>query len=240
MLSRRTIPKDLAGILFDKDGTLVDYDKTWYPLNLEAARIAGSGDSDLQQKILIACGSDPETGKTLADSVFAAASTKEIAEHMISIGSDFGKQELTMALDRLYSEGARNSVSTCDLQILMESLRAQGYQLGIASSDNENSISTTVKVHEIDEHIEFIAGYDSGHGIKPGPGMVHGFCSKIGCSPSQVIVVGDNRHDIEMGRSAEAGATIGVLSGTGSKETLGNYADFILESVSELPGLLTA
>ncbi len=240
MLSRRTIPNDLVGILFDKDGTLVDYDKTWYPLNLEAARIAGSGDPELQQKILIDCGSDPETGRTLGDSVFAAASTREIAERMISIGSEFETEELTRALDLLYSEGARNSVSICDLSTLMESLRVRGYRLGIASSDNENSISTTVKVHEIDELIDFIAGYDSGHGIKPGPGMVNGFCRKIGCSPSQVIVVGDNRHDIEMGRSAGVGATIGVLSGTGSQETLGNVADYILESVSELPGLLTA
>ncbi|MGI9402384.1 MAG: HAD family hydrolase [Rhizobiaceae bacterium] len=231
-------PPNLAGILFDKDGTLIDYDKTWFGLNCEAAQIAGSGDRDLEQRILTACGTDVKTGKTLADSMFAAANTREIAEYMIFLGSKFCPEELTSELNRLYNRGARNSVAVCDLVSLMKSIKDFGYSIGIASSDNENAIQTTMMVHGFDNHVDYYAGYDSGHGVKPGPGMVHGFCSQIDCHPSQIIVVGDNRHDIEMGRAAGAGATIGVLSGTGTAASLGADADLVIEDVSELPALL--
>ncbi len=35
----------IAGILFDKDGTLLDYVKSWVPVNYELARIAAQGRS---------------------------------------------------------------------------------------------------------------------------------------------------------------------------------------------------
>ena len=56
--------------------------------------------------------------------------------------------------------------------------------------------------------------------------------------PDQVLMVGDNRHDLEMGRAAGAGGVIGVLTGTGTAETLALHADRIIESVAELPALL--
>lgn len=237
-MSGRICPDNPAAILFDKDGTLIDYDKTWLALNREAARIAGSGNPELEKIILTACGTDPETGKTVADSMFAVANTREIAEHMISLGSKFDRMELTERLDLLYSRGAHNSVALCDLKSLLGDLKARGYVIGIASSDNEEAIRTTTIVHEIDGHVDFLAGYDSGHGTKPGPGMVHALCADINCPTSQVIVVGDNRHDMEMGRNAGVGFTVGVLSGTGTAETLGNCADVVLKNVMELPRFL--
>ena len=67
------------GILFDKDGTLVDFDKTWAAVNRRAALIAADGDPRLADILLRECGMDPETGKTRADSMFAAANANEIA-----------------------------------------------------------------------------------------------------------------------------------------------------------------
>jgi phosphoglycolate phosphatase len=55
---------------------------------------------------------------------------------------------------------------------------------------------------------------------------------------AEVMVVGDNRHDLEMGRSARAGLVVGVLSGTGSRETLMSFADHVLESIIDLETLL--
>jgi len=57
-------------------------------------------------------------------------------------------------------------------------------------------------------------------------------------SPSQIAMVGDNRHDMDMARAAGAGAAIGVLSGTGSHQTLTEVADVLIASVADLPDLL--
>jgi phosphoglycolate phosphatase len=53
-------------------------------------------------------------------------------------------------------------------------------------------------------------------------------------------MVGDNRHDLEMARAGGAGLAIGVLSGTGTLETLAPIADVVLDSVADLPGFLAS
>jgi phosphoglycolate phosphatase len=67
--------------------------------------------------------------------------------------------------------------------------------------------------------------------------MVAGFCASIGILPGEVAVVGDAIHDLAMGRTANAGLAIGVLSGTSSREDLDGLAHIIVESVNDLPGL---
>ena len=88
------------------------------------------------------------------------------------------------------------------------------------------------------QEFDFLAGYDSGHGVKPDAGMVLAFCRQMGLSPAEVVVVGDNRHDIEMGRNAGVGLCIGVLTGTSERGELETIADAVLDDIASLPGYL--
>ena len=110
--------------------------------------------------------------------------------------------------------------------------------LGIASSDNALSIENTARRFGIEEYVDFIAGYDSGFGPKPEPGMVLGFCEAVALDPSRVAVVGDNNHDLVMAASAGAALKIGVLTGTGTRETLEPLADLCLDSIASLEAWL--
>lgn len=228
----------LRAILFDKDGTLVDFDRTWAETNRKSALLAADGDAVLAERLLRACGMDPETGTTAGDSMFAAANAAEIAAHMIAHGSPYDVADLGPMLDAAFVEGAEKPWPICDLDQLMGELRAAGYQLGIASSDGESGIRRTVEVLGLERHIDFIAGYDSGHGPKPEPGMLLGFARHLGVEPLDIMMVGDNRHDMEMARAAAAGAAVGVLSGTGTREALSELADICIASVADLPPLL--
>jgi len=51
-------------------------------------------------------------------------------------------------------------------------------------------------------------------------------------------VVGDNRHDIEMGRNANAGVCVGVLTGTSERSDLESIADIVLDDIRNLPEYL--
>jgi phosphoglycolate phosphatase len=231
------LPVDLQAILFDKDGTLIDYERTWAPINMEAARLAAAGDEKLAQKLLRAGGVDPQTGRTRADSLFASGNTIEIAEGLIAEGSPFEPTVLTGRLDALFRLTASRAVPLTDLPSLFSALRASNIAIGIASSDSEAAIRTTVRSLNISELVGFVCGYDSGHGIKPEPGMVQAFCAVTGSQPSRVAVIGDNRHDMVMARAAGAIA-VAVLSGTGTKETLKDCCDVCIAGVDKLPALL--
>jgi phosphoglycolate phosphatase len=236
-MSKRLDLQNLVAILFDKDGTLVDFDRTWEPINRQAARMAAKGDAALELTLLDGCGTDPETGRTRPDSMFASANAVEIARRMVDLGSAIPQAELTLLLDALFRQGAGSAVPIGDIEGLFGELGAYGYRLGIASSDNEESVRTTMRKFGIEGVVDYVAGYDSGHGVKPEAGMVLAFARQAQCEVAQVLMVGDNRHDIAMGRAAGA-ITVGVLTGTGTRETLEPLADLCLASVHDLRQIL--
>ncbi|WP_416065560.1 HAD family hydrolase [Rhizobium sp. ZK1] len=229
----------IKGILFDKDGTLLDYDESWLPVNRELARIAAEGDTALADHLLATCGMDPVTGHIVPDSLLAAGNTRQIAEGLVAAGSKVEVIELTIKLDDLFANAAEFSVPVTDLSVFFGRLHKRGFKLGIASSDNERSIRQTAQRFGISEYVDYIAGYDSGFGSKPEPGMVLGFCAATGLSPEEVAMVGDNNHDLHMGRNAKAGLTIAVLTGTGSRESLSGAADHVFDDITGIEALLS-
>lgn len=233
-----SVPSQIAGILFDKDGTLLDFDASWEPVNRQVSLMAAAGDVELADRLLAACGMDPVSGHIVPDSLFAAGNTREIAEGLIAAGAPYDHETLVPLIDNLFAGAAEMSVPVTELQPLFARLRQRGFRLGIASSDNERSIRVTVRRFGIDDYVDFVAGYDSGHGAKPGPGMVLGFCAETGLAPHQVAVVGDSNHDLHMGRNAGAGLKVAVLSGTGSRQSLEEACDIILNDITELEAVL--
>lgn len=228
----------ISGILFDKDGTLLDFARSWEPVNRHCAHYAADGDPDLADRLMRACGMDPATGMTAGDSLFAAASTGEIAAGMIEAGSTHPLADLTRHFDSFFLESAANAVPLADLRTIFLALRKRGLKLGIASSDNEASIRVMAESQHILPLLDYIAGYDSGHGVKPGPGMIEGFSRDCGLPLSEIAMVGDNAHDMHMARNAAAGLAVGVLTGTGAAATLAAFADHVLGSIEDLEALL--
>lgn len=228
----------IRGILLDKDGTLIDYDATWGPINRAAVEIGADGDAELARRLYTVGGMDPETGLTAADSLFAAGHTREIAEAFVAAGSPFTAEALVTAFDELFVAGAASAVPVTDLPALFRRLAGDGYVLGIASSDSERAIHGLIEHFGLGEHLGFVSGYDSGNGYKPGPGMANAFVAATGFAPCEIAVVGDNLHDMAMGRSAGVGLCVGVLSGTGSRARLAEVADAVLDDVAALPDWL--
>ncbi len=228
----------IKAILFDKDGTLLRYDESWGPVNREAARIAADGDSELEARLLSTGGMDDVTGHTSADSLFAAGSAADIARGLVAAGSPLAVADLTEKLDALFLRGAEYSVPATDLAGFFKRLKARGFKLGVASSDNEAAIRATAARFGFAQYLDFVTGYDTGHGVKPEPGMLLAFARAIGMEPRQVAMVGDNNHDMHVGQSAGAGMKIAVLTGTGTSETLSPLADIVLADITLIEDLL--
>ncbi len=228
----------IAGILFDKDGTLLDYAKSWVPINRKLALMAADGDRLLADHLMRAGGMDPESGHVEADSLLAAGNTEEIARGLVDAGAVLSFDQMLDAFDALFAAASDMSVPVTDLKLYFADLKKRGLKTGIASSDNERSIRALAGRFDFLGDVDFIAGYDSGHGCKPEPGMVLGFCAATGLDPHSIIVVGDNSHDMHMGRRAGAGLTIGVLTGTGTRHSLGPLADHIFDDITGLKHLL--
>lgn len=236
-MKRRT--PDIRAILFDKDGTLIDFQKSWGPVLRDAAHAGARNDEALARRLMIAGGLDPDTMITAPDTVFAAGSTTEIADVFISEGAHWPIDELIRTLDVLFVASAENGVPVTPLRPLFERLRKAGYALGIASSDSEAAIRRLTEIEGIAGLVDFVAGYDSGFGSKPEPGMALGFAQVTGIATESIAMVGDNLHDMRMGRAAGCGLCLAVLTGTGTRAILGAESDAVLESIAGLPAFLS-
>jgi phosphoglycolate phosphatase len=205
----------ICGLLFDKDGTLLDYDKTWVPINREVALIAADGDRALANEILAAGGHDPSTDKVQPGSPFAAAGIDGIVDLIASVlGPMRTPANLYAQVETIFRDGgARSSILLPHVRETLIELQARGYVLGLFA---------------------FKCGCDSGFGAKPEPGMVHAFAGSTGLPTAAIAVIGDSTHDLHMARHAGAGLAIAVLSGTGQRADLAPHADLVLPSVADV------
>jgi phosphoglycolate phosphatase len=86
----------------------------------------------------------------------------------------------------------------------------------------------------------FIAGYDSGYGSKPDPGMVTAFAEQHALATHEVALVGDSLHDLVAARAAGA-VSVAVLTGPRKRDAaaeLERHADHVLGSIADLLAIL--
>ena len=125
--------------------------------------------------------------------------------------------------------GCRSALST---------LHVAGYRMGVATNDSTGGAERALLALGVAQMFEAAYGYDAVANPKPAPDTVHAFCDLTGLKPSQLAMVGDNRHDLQMARAGGVGLAVGVLSGTGTFESLSPLADAVLDSIADLPDFL--
>lgn len=223
------------GILFDKDGTLLDYHATWMPANRAVALELAEGDEELAVRLLIAGGWDPQVDRIASGTPLAAGDLDDIARLWLpSLPRPRPVEAVVEYLDDAFPR-YMDPTAVCALAGLMDVLSGMGLALGVATADSKNGLQKSLAPFNVADRFVFTAGFDSGHGRKPQAGMVHAFCTVAGIAPESVWVVGDNRHDMEM--AANAGSIgIGVLTGTSDRaELAASGAARVLASIAELP-----
>ncbi len=230
----------LRGILFDKDGTLIDFFATWVAAyRVVADEVAAlSGDPSLADGLLRAGGYDPATGELDPASPLACGTNDEIAALWSAHPGVARHLDLRHAVSQGFGRFGIKPTAVTDLPRLFRRLKARGYRLGVATNDHEAPTLESLDYLGVRDALDFVAGADSGFGGKPGPGMLHGFCRATGLGAAEVAVVGDTVADLAMARAGGAGLGIGVLTGAAKGDGLAGLADHVIASVEEVEDLL--
>jgi phosphoglycolate phosphatase len=119
------------------------------------------------------------------------------------------------------------------LRPVLGALRDRGLKIGLATNDTEAPARAHLTAHGILDLFDFVAGYDSGHGPKPGPGMCLAFARATGIDPARAVMVGDSAHDLIAGRAAGM-RCVAVLTGIAKAEELRPHADVVLADIGAL------
>lgn len=228
---------NLQGIVFDKDGTLFEFAATWEAWAQAFLLRMTDNDRDKAREFGALIGFDMDSRCFARDSVVIAGTPGEVAD---ALAPCFPGRTQAQVLDILNEEASMApQVEAVALVPFFASLHAMGLKVGVATNDAEAPALAHLGKAGVLDSLDFIAGFDSGHGAKPGPGQLLAFCGETGCDPSRVAMVGDSTHDLRAGKAAGM-LCIAVLTGMAGHDDLAPHADVVLPDVGHIPAWLVA
>jgi phosphoglycolate phosphatase len=228
-------------VVFDKDGTLIDFHAMWGGWTLELGRrLEGATRRPVSGDVFAAIGFDPVGGRVLGGAPLAVATMAEIREIVAAVVRRWcpSVAAARRAVEEAWFEPDPVGLAQplADLTGLFAALCGSGRSIAVATTDDRAPTEATLRSLGVRGSVSALACGDDGVGVKPDPAMLLALCATVAIPPSRTAIVGDTPADLLMGRAAGAGRAIGVLSGVGSREELAPLADAVLGSIGELLG----
>ena len=227
---------DIDLVIFDKDGTLIDFGAMWRGWATEvAAALRASTGRPIEGPLFAMFGYDPAAGRILPGGGLAATPMARLRDRtrdiLVAAGLTTSDAERALQMAWHAPDPVALARPLTDLRALFSGLRRSGRRIAIATSDDREPTERTLAALDLAGSVDATVCADDGIVVKPAPDMVLHLCATFGIAPDRTAVVGDTREDLWMARAAGAGLTIGVLTGVDDREDLAPFADLVLDSV---------
>lgn len=181
----KPLPRPLAGMFFDLDGTLVD-----------SAR-------DMHDALVALC---RERDMVAPDFEPVRENVSRGARAVLRCALGNGDAAIDAALPRfleLYvATGMANTHAFAGVDALLERLEARGIRWGIVSNKAGNLVALVLAKLGYDRRVAAMVAGDTLPQRKPDPAPVLHACALAGVDPAQSVIVGDDPRDIDAGRAA--------------------------------------
>ncbi len=226
---------EIRGLLFDKDGTLFDFQATWGGWAADLMTELADGVEAHAEALAARIRLDRQARRFHPDSIVIAGTTDDAVEALLP-GLPHMRHE-TLYRTLIESTLTVPPAVAAPLVPLMERFRAEGFALGVATNDAESAARAQLDALDATQFFDFIVGTDSGHGAKPAPGQCLAFCASTGLSPDEVAMIGDSTHDLHAA-SAAGMVPVAVLTGPAGSAELAPHAATVLPDIGHLPAWL--
>lgn len=203
----------IKGILFDKDGTLLDFSSTWHdilnkvlkelekeynvkPAIIEALKkVSGYLDNGFERESLIQYCATSQIVALWLEIILreGAGQCKQITKNML--------------IDLFDEKALEEDVSIQVLEGVVELLNylvKKGYVLGVATADTKPSTIHSLKKAKLYPYFNYIGSDEEGVMPKPAADMAYRFCTQEKLDPKEVLIVGDSVTDMLFAENAKS------------------------------------
>lgn len=230
----------IDAVIFDKDGTLIDFDAFWVSLSVAAIKAVLQQlkqNEELVSEILEAFG--VHNGETDINSVLCKGTYTEMAEIFCMILDNNGCKISLNALEKLVREAYNSHAQAGEVKATCTNLRdvlltlKKSKKLAIITTDNQQVTLFCLNKLGIADLFDKIYTDDGEVAAKPNPDSVFDFCKSFGISKENIVVVGDTMTDVLFARNAGV-RMVGVAKSKKNKQFLSKETEIVIHDVSEL------
>lgn len=233
------------GIIFDKDGTLMDFDAFWVTVSVKAMEdvLRQLGREDIPvSKFLEAFG--VKDGVTDINSVLCRGTYAQMGQLVQTVlsqcGCDAEPDAVTALVEAAYSRNADAGAiqPTCpELSEVLAALKQRNIQLALVTTDNPEITHKCLRALGIEALFDKIYTDDGKTPQKPDPYCADDFARRIGAPKERLVMVGDTMTDMKFAKNAGITA-VGVAKTDQNKVILAPFADVVVTSLAQLAEVL--
>ena len=223
-------------ILFDKDGTLIEFDKSWEKIGirlvdslLDEFPVANKEVAHRQLGVL--------DNAIVPDSVMGSGSLDEMIKAFNNVvGKDVSTWTRNTSQELVDTRVPENNWID-GVYDMIQSLKKDGYKIGIVTSDSRKGVLQFLEDTNSKDAFDLVISTESHAAEKPNPAVLNPLFDSYDVKPEDVVIVGDTNNDMKTKVNAELGLAIGVLTVIAKKEELVD-ADVIIETAVSVPEVL--
>ena len=234
-------------VIFDKDGTLVDFAATWVPLIRKRAQLLVKSlgrNGELEALLLRSWGMDPVSGRIdpRGPCPVSPRSEEIVTGTLILYQKGYPWDEAKQAVTRAFDETDRTtdrhelSKGVDGIHTFLTRLKREGFCLALATNDEREDTETVLSSLDLKNVFDVIICAGEVTPPKPHPGIVLAICERLSIPPRETVCIGDTVGDMIAGKNAGVALTIGIVEGgITPREELEKVADVVFDSIRDLP-----
>ena len=222
---------NIKGIVFDKDGTLFDFQSSWGNTTFKFLQTLSNGNIDVLAKLADELQFDLNKKVFYPKSIFIAGTTGETINLIKALMPEKKEEDILAMHAESYSN--QKQVPIKDLFNILQNLHDAGYLMSVATNDLVGPTIFQLREANILGFFTYVIGADSGYGAKPSPTQLRELEKRKGLKPSEILMVGDSTHDMIAANRAGF-RSFSVLTGVASINELKPFSEVVFQDISYL------
>lgn len=229
----------VKAIIFDKDGTLLDFDAFWISVAIGAVEDilrAVNADESLTDELLASIGADRHSA--LVNGLLCNGTYARIAKAFYDVLTNKGYSIEYDEFENIVLEAFHNNVSkgrvlpACDnIKDVVKKLENMGIKMAVVTTDDKYVTEKCLDDLGIKDMFSRIYTDDGINPSKPNPYYINQFCKDEGIKLNEMLMVGDTLTDMDFAENGGIKA-IGVAKSEEGWKLLKSKAYTVVDNIS--------